>query len=223
MPTTFDSDTRGGCDTRTRYGYTGTASKGVRLSAPQTTADTASLAIFRRLARNLVKSPRHDRVHPRQAVIDHLRRLRQPVRAVNQFLFECVTAGGPDGLDVAIDVLSQTGLVTFQTAREFLAKDLRVRHSTDRSRSTSDDVWYVLLRSLCRSDADLFKKLSLTVTAATRGTTSMREAAVHAIRDLIEANPEIADVARGLLLPMTRDVNSAVRETAGEALQDLEG
>ena len=156
-------------------------------------------------------------------VIAQLRSLREPVRAVNHLLFECVTGKGTDGLDLAVDVLSETPFALEQVCWDFLAKDLGSWHHPSASRRRRDDVWYVLLRSLARSTVGRWAKLTFLITACLRGNEAVRDSAAQAIGDLLENDPARAFGCYLLKKLAGEDKSPAVRESARDALDDLEG
>ncbi len=211
-------------DTRARYRRSGDLKSVGSPVMSRTIRGSTGLAIFHRLVRNLVGSPRREREHARQMVTAFLTTLRQPVRGVNHLVFECVSAGGTDGLDMAIDVLSRAGGITFQAARDFLLRDHGQWRKEDAARSVSDDIWYVLLRSVCRSKVDKIDKVALVLTAVVKGTIGVREAAVQALGDMVSVDPGTVGLVRKLLEQVVEeDASSDVRDTARGVLRDLEG
>ena len=125
--------------------------------ATESTASSPNLTLFRQLVRNLCHGPRVRRAPRYAKVLELLREAAEPQRYIGELLDLCVHEGGPDGLDVAIDVLSETGDLLLDYTSRFLRRDYsHWRTDTPRERS-SDDVWYVLARALAKSELDVQK------------------------------------------------------------------
>src|SRR5690606_35594432 len=104
-------------------------------------------------------------------------------RYIGELLDLCIYEGGPDGLDTAIDVLSETGNFTLDCVYQFIRKDFKNWAEESRCGGQSvDDVWYVLARALAKSDLD---HESVTLPILTLGlrfvTANIREATTHAL------------------------------------------
>jgi hypothetical protein len=180
-------------------------------------AGSANLTLFRRLARTLCHGPRIQRAARRQSVVRILREAGEPQRYIGELLDVCVHEGGPDGLDLAIDVLSETGSLTADYVFRFLQRDFSNWQTGLKGSRSSDDVWYALARALAKADLDEKNvKLPLLALGLTAGTPSIREATVHALGDLGGAS------AKKLLERAVQDPDRLVRESAGEVLADLE-
>lgn len=184
------------------------------------TSGSAEFTFFQRLVNQLVISGHSERDAQRSKVVEKLRSSRDPTKFVGELLSQCVTRGGPDGLDIAIDVLSQVGNLVADFATEFLKNDVQ---RWDQTREFSrdherDDSWYVLLRSAALSDLDDLNKLMIIRTCAIDGTVSVREAAVHALGDI--SGPVAVELIRSM---RETDRSQMVRESAAEVLRDLEG
>jgi len=190
-----------------------------------TQTESTETVIFRLLVRELLSVARKDRAPLRKKIQQHLRTTRHAFVAINHLLFVCATTG-PDGLDIAIDVLAEAGPALIDVARNYLQKDYPAWMNSQTPRATSDNIWYILLRALCQSRADRIQKFGLVFTASLRGTESIREAAMHAFGDLAASDPlphTKPDIAALLHEVVKRDSSTAVRETAMEILSDLEG
>lgn len=178
-----------------------------------------SLTLFRRNVQELIRGHHRDREALREKVVHRLRGARDPIGFLNQLLDQCIAEGGGDGLDVAIDVLSQFGEFTLQYAREFWKKDYdrwRRREGPPRHHF-NDDAWYVLLRATARSNLDPWLKKQLLRYCATDGTESIREAGIRAIGDLGES-----DALRLLHSVKDRETSPSVVRAIAEVLDDLE-
>jgi len=196
------------------------------VQANQTRGTSLDLVLFRHLVQDLIMASRANRHQWLTKVVDHIRSSRYPLDCINHLLAECVTAGGTDGLDIAIDVLTQVGRQAVSAAEAFAKTDLGFRRNdatAPASHSVHDDVWYALLRGICRSDAAWPQKFFVLRQAANHKSESVREAVVHAMVDFVEKEPAMVDVTRSWLKQFAESDSSAgVKETAAEALRDLE-
>src|SRR3954454_11387541 len=84
-----------------------------RLQAtPQDTSSqtqTPGLIFFRHLVQQLVKSSHRERAARLKVVIDRLGTSRDPIGYIGTLLDQCVVDQRSEGLDIAIDVLSNFG------------------------------------------------------------------------------------------------------------------
>lgn len=193
----------------------------------KTAADRTAVevGVLSRLVQQLIRSRHGERKAARAKLLGYLRYFGpcEVDAALFEMLMACVTKGGPDGLDAATDVLAALGPQTAGFARWLLNSDYRRWASASPGRAM-DDVWYAVLRGLCQSDAEFVDQVGVLITAARFGTASIREAAAHAVGDLLERRPDQIDGGRGLLTEMAaNDPCPAVRETATEEIDDLEG
>ncbi len=181
---------------------------------------SAEFTFFQRLVNQLVVSGYKERDALRKEVIARLRESRDPMKYVEDLLSQCVIHGGPDGLDIAIDVLSQFGDLVADFARAFHENDVRRwgRTREPTQDHVPDDYWYVLLRSAALSDLNDLNKFILIRTCAIRGPVSVREAAVHALGDI--GGPQAVELLRKI---SESELSPMVRESAAEVLGDLEG
>src|SRR3712207_4052030 len=67
-------------------------------------------------ARVALSKPVANRKVFRSLIIELLGKARDPERCIDRLLQVCTTEGGPDGLDVAIDVLAKTGSLILEYA-----------------------------------------------------------------------------------------------------------
>jgi hypothetical protein len=156
---------------------------------------------FRWAARNLIVAHHRDRPRLRGDLVDALKASAEPFVLVRVLLEECVDRGGPDGLDLAIDVLSACG----DLAREYAAEC-----PVDR-----DDSWYVLLRAAARSDTRYGHRLTFITSRMDHRNPGVREAVAHAFGDLGGAH-----AADGLRWMAGNDPDASVRSAAMEVLDD---
>lgn len=181
---------------------------------------TTGLVLFRPLVQQLVNSSHRDRAAIRQAVIERIRSSHDPIRYIGELLDQCVLVHRSEGIDIAIDVLSNFGSHVIEYARQFWKKDVK-RWETPAKyprHHIHDDIWYVLLRAAGLSGLDAWQKSPMLSYCAADGTPSVREASVRALGDV--GNPITVRLIRRL---GGTDTSPMVREAAEEVLHDLEG
>jgi HEAT repeat protein len=136
---------------------------------------------------------------------------------IQDVLQRCVASGDPDRLDAAIDRLTECGEALTEALDAFLAKDKCRWASATAANQVEDDICYVLLRALARSSVPYSEKLQRIADCLHDGTPGIREAATHALGDL--GGNEARDLLRKAA---TADIDPLVRESAQEAVEDLE-
>lgn len=179
----------------------------------------AGLAVFRRLVRLLLDLPGPEVVQRRATVVRIIGIAQDPDRYIDELLTICSAHHSVDRLNVAIDILSQTGEVIRAYAWAYLRRDIEEWHRlSERAYEPNDDYWYILLRSVARASADndlKFLFIKMCSKAATRG---MREAVIDALGDLG------TDQAKALLNHLAAaDDDAFIRAAARDAIYDLEG
>jgi len=204
-------------DTRTAFSGENTR---LKTDASESLNGSTGLTFFRRLVHELLESSQQDRSGLRERVSERLRSSRNPFRYIKELLFLCATSGGTEGLDTAIDVLSNFGTLINEYESQFwMAERERWEHGRSEVRHhMNDDAWYVLLRAAAASDLPKWQKISMFVHCLSDGTPSIREAAIHALGDL--GGPDAVDIIRN---SRSTDASLMVRQTADEVLGDLEG
>lgn len=194
-----------------------------QLASDTTRADNypgvAGLAVFRRLVRLLLDSPDEGTEERRAMVVRIIGIAQDPDRYIDELLTICSAHRSVDRLNVAIDILSQTGELVRAYAWAYLRRDIEEWHRlSERAYEPNDDYWYILLRSVARATADDELKCLFIKTCSRAATRGMREAVVEALRDLG------ADPAKGLLRHLAQsDDDEFIRCAAQDALDDLEG
>ncbi len=190
----------------------------------ETRGVSVDVVLFRRLVRELILAPRRERATASVKAVNHIRASRYPLDCVNHLLFECAANGGSDGLDIAIDVLSQIGWVALAAADRFLKADAaRLDKGSGSRYSVNDDAWYALLRGICRSNLPWVQKLVAVLRMVARATPSGKEAAAHALGDLAHHEPKSKPVIEVLLKNLAKETSPSVGETVAEVLRDMEG
>jgi hypothetical protein len=167
----------------------------------------------------LLASSHRDRPALRAEVVERLRLGPDPGGCLEALLCGCTQRGGPDGLDIAIDVLAQCGDLAADRAGKLWYEDAgRWAGSSPHPRHhREDDVWYILLRAVGRSEIDRWRKLTVLACCAFDGPVGVREAAVRGLGDA--DGPHAARLLRRVA---DADPSRAVREAADEVLADLE-
>jgi hypothetical protein len=201
-------------DTRTHYQ---SEREGFDTSTPASLVGSAGLTLFQRLLRQMVESIHADRAVLREKVVSRLNECRDPMRYIDTILDECIVRGGPEGLEIAVDVLSKFGSLVLEYSLKLLVKD-RERwksHQASSPHVMTDDVWYVLLRSAASSDLERWMKLPIIRYCLENGTPSIREACVCALGDLDPIPVDLLRIA-------SHDENQMVRQAAADVLEDLE-
>lgn len=196
-------------------------------SVLSTKGPSPTVAQFRSLAERYARCPYRERDDLRARLVAFIRSTRYPGRCVNELLDECLSRGGADGMELAIEVLSQTPVPTLEAAREFRignrAKWVEARQRNDRRTSLPHDVWHVLLRAACQS-ADFFDGLELLLASVYLGPDNFRESVASAVTDM--ASRRIGDdgalkfVLRRALHPKVERGDPPLSEFSRRALED---
>jgi hypothetical protein len=156
-----------------------------------------------------------DRAALRARLTERIRTSRDPQAFLRVLLAVCVEQGGPDGLDLAIDLLIPLPEQVLDYARAWWKADHARWSQASAKPHTNDDVWYVLLRSLGHSRLPEFDKLAVIFYCAIEGTPSIREAAMHALGD---TNTDAS--YRRIERLLAGESHPAVRDTALALLED---
>lgn len=200
---------------RTTLAYTG---HGITTAPPASSRTSVGAIFLRQLIRILLKSPASQKASWRHRIADYLAKAGTPNLCIDELLLVSTTEGGPDGLDSAIDILAKTGDLVLDYAWVYLQQDVsNWSPDAERAYNPNDDYWYILLRAVGRTDADpndRFRFINSCTKAEGRG---IREGAVEALRDL--GTPAAKKSLREMA---THDSDQYIRQTADEALTDLE-
>jgi hypothetical protein len=172
---------------------------------------------FRRAVRELLRGPANHRKDKRREIIQRIRSSQLPRLYVQEVLRECSTGGGPDSLDIGIDILSQTGPLALEFAQDFLPRDAQRWSPTPTiAHHLHDDFWDILLRAAARATPDRPETLGLIRSCARAGNRGLRDAVILALYDLGTQD------ARTLLAEMAQnDDDAMIRHDAQELLEDL--
>lgn len=204
----------GDSDIRTQPSYLGATTS----SSAESQRSSADVTMTAYLASRLVSGGIQQRRELREAVVSILKKTRNAESCIDVFLDICTTTGGPDGLDIAIDVLSDAGDLVLIYAWDFLQRDLlNWSPASDRAYEPNDGYWYVLLRAVARaaiSEEDRLGFIACCCGAESRG---IREGVVEGLRDLgtPAANYRLRQIAEG-------DSDAFIRHLAREAMDELE-
>ncbi len=184
--------------------------------APESMSGSANLTLFRHSVHGLCHGPRTRRAAQRSKAIQLLKDAGEPQRYISELLDLCIHKGGPDGLDVAIDVLSQVPDLLSKYIFSFVKQDAKNWKQIPLKSRASDDVWYVLARAIAQSGFEPdFLKLPI-ILLGQRGTWSMRDGTLRALADL--GGP----IARKTVEAATMDDDAFVQATARELLESWE-
>lgn len=176
------------------------------------------LAVFGRLVKLLLHCPSQQKGSCRDNIVRFILIAQDPDKYIDELLRLCTDDANPDRLGIAIDVLSQTGDVICDYAWSYFCRDVKAwQQWTERAYEPNDDYWYILLRSVARSQTDANRRLKSIRSCAGASSRGMREAVVEALGDLG------TDAAHELLKSIAaHDEDPFVRSLARERLDDLE-
>ena len=201
-------------------GGTNTVYLGYGASTYQASSQNSiGVVLFRRTVRSLLACPGAAKASWKQRIVESLTDARNPApdRLIDDLLILCSTEGGPDGLDMAIDILAKTKQLVLDYAWDYLGRD-RASWMPDSEDACqrSDDYWYVLLRAVGRADVDKKDRLRLITLCAGDESRGIREAVVEALLDLGTAE------AKKALRKLKTDSDPFLSNLAKHALTDLE-
>lgn len=178
---------------------------------------TTRLPVFRRLLKAGLECSGTHLPEVRDTVASWLNRARDPIPYVKEMLRWCLRRRSEGGLHFAIDVLSQTGELAMQYARQFQGDDAArwSRHVTTRQHP-NDDAWRVLLVAASRASASEPDRLILLLSCWSAGNRGIREAIVDGLGEL--GTP----TARRLLDRLARRADDPlIRQVAAQTRDDL--
>lgn len=166
--------------------------------------------------------------HRRTEVVAFIRRSRYRSLCVNELIHECVDRGGTDGLVTAIEVLAQIDpKVVLSVAWDFFRRDIgRWRQLAKGSHTryvVRDEVWHILLRSICQS-ADPKDALALLLVALAGGPDGIREGCAEAAGDLVAREPKVMRVVTTCLRELLDSPPSGsqpLSPTSRDAIRDV--
>lgn len=184
----------------------------------QSTRGSVEVLNVRTLTRKLLSCPVADKECWRNRVTNYLLKSQKPDMCIDEVLSFCTTQGGPDGLDVAIDILTGTGDLIVKYAWNFLVTDIiNWEPCTERAYKPNDDYWYVLLRAVSRTktpEEDRFLFIKCCSRAESRG---ILESVIEGLRDLRTED------AKTMLREFVKEgKDHYIRQLAQDALDDLE-
>ncbi len=140
---------------------------------------------FRALLRAGLECPGSGLAIVRETVADWLNRARDPIPYVKELLRWSIRRRGEGAIGFATDVLSQTGELAMQYARQFQGDDAArwARGVTPQSHP-NDDAWRILLVAASRASANEFDRLNLLLSCFGAGNRGIREAIVDGLGEL---------------------------------------
>lgn len=200
--------------TGTKTAYVGGS---VNSQPPPSSRASVGVVFLRFMVRNLMSCGTGERVVWRQRIADFLTKVGNP-ECIDELLSFCTTQGGPDGLDLAIDVLSKTKRVVVEYAWEYLCRDIaKWTPESDRAYNPNDDYWYILLRAVGRTNVDARARFDLIKCCASAESRGIREGVVEGLGDL--GTPKAKELLKTFA---EHDSDEYIRKIAGETLADLE-
>ncbi len=167
----------------------------------------------------ILKCPAAQRRAIRNQIVRQLEVTKYPDPAIDELVHNCITRGGPDGLDIAIDVLAETKSLIVDYAWKFICHDVQTwTPASERAYQPNDEYWYVLLRAVARtSEIDEQQKLLFLSCCSNAESRSIREGVIDALRDIGTATA----IAK-LKQIVVEDQDSFIVQIAAEALAELE-
>lgn len=189
---------------------------GLHQEVQRVVAELPRLLAFRQRLRDVLRPKAKQKPEDCSEIIASIRRSAVPTIYVQEVLRQCSTSGGPNSFDLAIDLLAGFDAAVLEVFLGFLAKDRGRWLHAPVACHVNDDVCYILIRALARSKVPFQTKLDSIGECLTHGTSSIREGATHALRDVG------GDAAKNLLKhAVAQDPDPLVRDSAQEALDDL--
>ncbi|WP_165253524.1 HEAT repeat domain-containing protein [Paludisphaera soli] len=197
-----------------------------RNTQPQTDASAASTrtgildsTFFKQAVEDMIRSPIRDRATHLDRVSKELADSDAPLEAIETLIQECVQRGGTDGLDIAVDILCSFGDLAIKYAVRILPGDIS---RWDAAREfprfdRKDEVWYILLRAVGRSNLSVNRKFPMLSDCVAKGNESIRLASIQAIGDM--GGPTAVRLLKHVI---ENEVDADIREAASEVLDDLE-
>ena len=153
----------------------------------------------------------------REELVQQIRDSAVPEAYLQAVMWKCADVHHPDTLDFSMDLLAGFSDQLEALCRGFIEADRQRWTIQPQQSHANDDICYVLLRALGRSQVDIAAKLAVIEDCLTNGPRGVREAAVHALGDVGGAEAE-----RLLRVFAKEDVDCLVRESAESLLSEWE-
>ena len=200
--------------TGTKTAYVGGS---VNSQPPPSSRGSVGVVFLRFMVRNLMSCVPGQKAEWRHRISDYLKKVGNP-ECIDELLSFCTTQGGPDGLDMAIDILSKTENIVVEYAWDYLCRDIaKWTPDSDRAYNPNDDHWYILLRAVGRTNVDAKARFDFIKCCANAESRGIREGVVEGLSDL--GTPKAKELLKTLA---KHDSDEYIRKIAGEALADLE-
>ena len=185
--------------------------------APPSSRASFGVVFLRSMFRNLLSCAAELKAEWRARITNYLLKVRNP-DCIDELLVLCATRGGPNGLDMAIDILSKTDDLIVEYSWEYLRRDISSwTPDSERAYEPNDDLWYILLRSVARCKVEANARFEFIRCCAGAGSRGIREGVVEGLGDL--ATPDARELLENFA---QQDPDSYIRKIADEALTDLE-
>lgn len=153
----------------------------------------------------------------RSVLVKYLRFSAKPNELISDLIEHCIELKSPNRLDTAVDILCELGESICEYAHDFAIADIKNYnrlYSGRRAYRPSDDYWYVMLRSVARSEADESRKLSLLKMCGGADSRGVLESVVESLGDI--ATP----AAMALLHPYTTNPDGFISRLAKQLLEE---
>lgn len=136
-----------------------------------------------------VRSPHSSRKSHIELIARKLKYSRDNFEYVIQMLEICASEGGPDGLDVASDVISQLGEIGLNCARQYYRCTIRLVR-TPKFDMHNSNIWFSLLKGVASSCAASEQIIEFLFILIRRGYPYHIYAALCTLPDLIDDKPK---------------------------------
>ncbi len=154
----------------------------------------------------------------RETLVEYLKCSPQSHRLVDHLINHCVDMKSEDRLDIAIDILSQLPSM-YEYTYQFFIDDIRKWNSMfQRAYEPNDDYWYIMLRSVARSETDEAKKIKLIVMASDATSRGVMEGVIESFGDI--GTPKSVERLGKFFDHTDKFIADLARNVAADASQD---
>ncbi len=143
-------------------------------------------ARFKSILKSLFDTKGHQRAELRRVIVDYLKFSPIADQLISELITSAIKRKSDDRLDVPIDILQQLGSRIYDYAYQFLVDDIKSWNHlhSDRAYEPDDDYWYILLRSVARSDVEAMKRIGYVNMCAGATSRGVLEGVVEALGDI---------------------------------------
>ncbi len=174
-------------------------------------------ARFQSILERLFNAAGKQRSDYRKVIVEYLKFSTISDELISTLINSSIRRTRPDRLDVPIDILQQLGNRVYDYAYQFLIDDIKSWSHLNNGRAyePNDDYWFILLRSVARSDADVHKRFRYANMCAGATSRGVLEGVVEALGDIGSA-----DAYRLLEVQFINHDDPFIAELAREVCQD---